>query len=237
MNDFDRPGATLDEQATRRSAGSRLSELGDRLSKTFGNVDRVRPEVPSWAADSDLEYEVDGTAGTDGSDGTVEPVEPVEEPRFPIARQGYDRNAVDEHVAELERELSQLRASERSDSSVAAEIERIGEQTSAILLVAHDKAQETTRQAQEQADRCVADAATNAVAITEEASRRLRQLDSETDSVWRERARLIDDVRNVSSALASLAQEASDRFPAEPDRAETTPAPAPAQPLTQPHCD
>jgi vacuolar-type H+-ATPase subunit H len=140
-------------------------------------------------------------------------------------------------VAELERELAQLRAAERSDNSVAAEIERIGEQTSAILLVAHDKAQETTRQAQEQADRCVADAATNAVAITEEASRRLRQLDSETDSVWRERARLIDDVRNVSSALASLAQEASDRFPAEPDRAETTPAPAPAQPLTQPHCD
>jgi vacuolar-type H+-ATPase subunit H len=237
MNDFDRPGATLDEQATRRSAGSRLSELGDRLSKTFGNVDRVRPEVPSWAADSDLEYEVDGTAGTDGSDGTGEPVEPVEEPRFPIARQGYDRHAVDGHVAELERELAQLRAAERSDNSVAAEIERIGEQTSAILLVAHDKAQETTRQAQEQADRCVADAATNAVAITEEASRRLRQLDSETDSVWRERARLIDDVRNVSSALASLAQEASDRFPAEPDRAETTPAPAPAQPLTQPHCD
>src|ERR1019366_3842950 len=120
-------------------------------------------------------------------------------------------NAVDEHVAELERELSQLRASERSDSSVAAEIERIGEQTSAILFVAHD-------QAQEQADRCVADAAANAVAISEEASRRLRQLDGETDSVWRERARLIDDVRHVSGDLATLAQEANDRFPAEPDR-------------------
>ncbi len=227
MNDFDRPGAALDEPATRRSAGSRLADLGDRLSKTFGSVDRVKPEVPSWETDGDLEYSVDDTADS---------TERFEEPRFPIARQGYDRNAVDEHVAELERELSQLRASERSDSSVAAEIERIGEQTSAILLVAHDKAQETLRQAQEQADRCVADAAANAVAISEEASRRLRQLDGETDSVWRERARLIDDVRHVSGALATLAQEANDRFPAEPDRTDT-PAPAPAQPFTGPDGD
>ena len=235
MNDLDRPGAALDEPATRRSAGSRLAELGDRLSKTFGSTDRVKPEAPSWEADGDLEYAVDDTVAV---------AEPFEEPRFPIARQGYDRHAVDEHVADLERELAQLRAGERSDISVAAEIERIGEQTSAILLVAHDKAQETMHQAQEQADRCMADAASNAVAITEEASRRLRQLDSETDSVWRERARLIDDVRHVSSALAMLAQEAGDRFPAEPDRTET-PSPAPARPfagsngdeLSAPHLD
>jgi vacuolar-type H+-ATPase subunit H len=235
MNDLDRPGAALDEPATRRSAGSRLAELGDRLSKTFGSTDRVKPEAPCWEADGDLEY---------AGDDTVDVAEPFEEPRFPIARQGYDRHAVDEHVADLERELAQLRAGERSDISVAAEIERIGEQTSAILLVAHDKAQETMHQAQEQADRCMADAASNAVAITEEASRRLRQLDSETDSVWRERARLIDDVRHVSSALAMLAQEAGDRFPAEPDRTET-PSPAPARPfagsngdeLSAPHLD
>ena len=212
MNDFDRPGAALDEPATRRSAGSRLAELGDRLSKTFANNDRVKPEVPNWEADGDLEHSVDHS---------FETIEPFEELRFPIAREGYDRRVVDERVAELERELAQLRAGERSDNSVAAEIDRIGQQTSAILLVAHDKAQETLRRAQEQADRCVADAAANAVAITEEATRRLRQLDSETDSVWRERARLIDDVRHVSSALAMLAQEASERFPAEPDRTET----------------
>jgi hypothetical protein len=222
MNDFDRPGAALDEPPTRRSAGSRLAELGDRLSKTFGSVDRVKPEVPSWEADGDLEYAVDDTVGT---------AEHLDQLRFPIARQGYDRHAVDQHVAELERELAQLRAGERSDNSVAAEIARIGEQTSAILLVAHDNAQETLRQAQEQADRCVADAASNAVAITEEASRRLRQLDSETDSVWRERARLIDDVRHVSSALAMLAQEAGDRFPAEPDRSgPPVREPAPTRP-------
>jgi hypothetical protein len=221
VNDFDRPGAALDEPATRRSAGSRLAELGDRLSRSFGSGDRVKPEVPSWEEEGDLEYAVDET---------VEPAEPFEQLLFQTAEQGYDRHAVDEHLGELERELARLRAGEHSERSVAAEIERIGEQASAILLVAHDKAQETMHQAQEQADRCVADAAANAVAITEEATRRLRQLDSETDSVWRERARLIDDVRHLSSVLASLAQEAGERFPAEPDRTDTFGA-APAKPV------
>jgi cell division septum initiation protein DivIVA len=99
--------------------------------------------------------------------------------------------------------------------SITEEIERIGEQTASILVVAHDKAHETTRLAQEQADRCIADAAANAVAITVQAKERLRELDNETDSVWRERERLIEDVRVVSVALGSLATEASARFPAE----------------------
>jgi hypothetical protein len=228
MNDFDRPGTTLDEPAIRRSPGSRLAELGDRLSKSFGSIDRARSEEPTWDAGGGLEYPVDAPAAPLDVDDTVAAS------RFPIARQGYDRRAVDAHVADLERELAELRASERSANSVAAEIERIGEQASAILLVAHDKAQETMHQAQEQADRCVADAAVNAVAITEEATQRLRQLDAETDSVWRERARLIDDVRSVSSALASLASQASDRFPAEADRTEAAPVKAPEPPLAEP---
>jgi len=33
--------------------------------------------------------------------------------------------------------------------------------------------------------------------------------------VWRERARLLEDVRDVSASLASLADQADERFPAE----------------------
>ena len=40
-------------------------------------------------------------------------------------------------------------------------------------------------------------------------------LDSETDSVWRERERLLEDARNVGLALIALAEEAAERFPAE----------------------
>ena len=102
--------------------------------------------------------------------------------------------------------------------SITDELERIGEQTASILVVAHDQAHETTRLAEQQAERCVADAAANAVQITAEAKAKLRDLDAETDAVWRERERLLEDVRVVSTALANLADQASERFPA----AETT---------------
>ena len=121
---------------------------------------------------------------------------------------------MDEHLATLERELDELRSKREPLGSITDELERIGEQTASILVVAHDQAHETTRLAQEQAERCVADAAANAVAMTEDAKQRLRDLDNETDAIWRERERLLEDVRVVSAALANLADQASDRFPA-----------------------
>jgi cell division septum initiation protein DivIVA len=140
---------------------------------------------------------------------------PAEEPsRFPVAPFGYSRTAVDEHLSGLERELEKLRRKHAPAMSITEELERIGEQTASILVVAHDKAHETTRLAQEQADRCVADAAANAVAITVKAKERLAELDGETDAVWRERERLLEDVRAVSGQLATLADDAAERFPA-----------------------
>jgi hypothetical protein len=220
MSDFDRPGVTGDGPVKRRSAGSRFADLGDRLAQAFGSVDRTNADLASWETNGDSEDPVVGE--------TAPLWDPVA-PRFPTARRGYDRAAVDQHVTELERELAELRAHTPLASAVAAEIGRIGEQTAAILRVAHDQAQETTRRAQAQADRCLANAASDAVAITEEANRQLRQLDSETDSVWRERARLIEDARNVATALLSLAQDAADRFPAEPEKV-APPPPAASEP-------
>ena len=108
---------------------------------------------------------------------------------------------MDEHLAALERKLDELRSKREPLGSITNELERIGEQTASILVVAHDQAHETTRVAQEQAERCVADAAANAVAMREEAKQRLGDLDNETDAIWRERERLLEDVRVVSAAL------------------------------------
>jgi cell division septum initiation protein DivIVA len=152
--------------------------------------------------------------------------------RFAVAPLGYNRQAVDEHIAELEHELAELRES-RSHTptveppmSVQEELERIGEQTASILVVAHDKAHETTRLAQEQAERCISDAAANAVTITDEAKRKLRELEGETETVRRRRERLIADARKVAGSLVALADEADSRFqsqPPEPVAAGTAP--------------
>jgi hypothetical protein len=231
MSDFERSGTSVDESAKRRTPGTWFADVGDRLARGFSSFDRPQAEEPEWERYDEPDQP---TAAIDAM-----PLEP-ERKRFPTALHGYDRDAVDAHVAALEREVENLRAQRSPVPAVEAEIERVGEETSAILRVAHEQAAQITRRAQSQADRCVADAAANAVAMSEDAKYKLRQLDSETDAVWAERGRLIEDVRNVATALFSLAEDAADRFPEDGDRGGGTPTvsappvPAPSAPAAAP---
>ena len=200
-----------EELAPLRSPGARLADFRERIARAVSGFERGH---------------IDQLALEDGEElpeGAVEPepAEPDAMARFPVGPFGYNRTAVDEYIAGLEREISGLRRELPGDMTITEEIERIGEQTASILVVAHDQAKETTRRAQEQADRCVADAASNAVAMTEQASRRLHELDSETDAVWQERARLLEDARATGGALIALADEAAERFPEETKNADT----------------
>jgi hypothetical protein len=176
--------------AKRRSPRSHLADLGDRIAHGRNHQEYEPP------------FNEDEYA-----------------PRFTIVKQGYDCASVDDHIGELEREmaeldqeLAELRA-RPSHSDVQAEISRIGEQASSILMTAHNQAQETTRNAQIEADRCVADAAANALSTTEDANRQLREMESEKDGLSRQREFLIRDIRGIASALSSLADDASGRYP------------------------
>jgi hypothetical protein len=209
MREFDSPTMALEPRPKRRSAGARFAEFGDRIARSFTSLERPKAQPPAWAPAGEEEPLVD-----DQSTAQWEELQPP----FPIVRHGYEPSAVDGYVAELEAELEQWR-SQRPSDAIAQEIDRIGEQTASILRVAHDKAAEVTREAQVQADKVMADAASSALAITERATQQLRELDSETDSVWQERSRLIDDVRNVATALFSLAEDALERYPEEPAKA------------------
>ena len=224
MSDFERSGVTFDEPAKRRSPGTWFADIGDRLARGFNNFDRP-------PADDDASPTGRSTTSPSSPRRWLtrwirDPPELPGKKRFPTSLHGYDREAVDAHLDALERELAELRIHRTPAAAVEAEIERVGEETSAILRVAHEQASEITRRAQTQADHCVQDAAANAVSMTEDAKRKLRQLDGETDAVWAERGRLIEDVRSVATALFSLAEDAADRFPEEGDRrapAEATP--------------
>jgi cell division septum initiation protein DivIVA len=220
MSDFERSGTTYEEPARRRSAGSWFSDIGDRLARGFNSFDRPGAEEPEWDRYEDVDPVV--------TRQTPAPEQPTGR-RFPTALHGYDRDAVDEHIAGLERELTQLLNQRSPMAAVEAELARVGEETSAVLRVAHEQATEITRRAQVQAEKCVSDAADNAVLITADANRKLRQLDSETDAVWSERIRLIEDVRNVATALFSLAEDACDRFPEESERGTAAIALPPAR--------
>lgn len=232
MSHLTRHGAKLQErEESEDQPRAPFADVAARFANWFTGVERehepAHAQLPIAAGEADLDPLEVLTAGA---------ADEREQSRFPVAPLGYNRAAVDEHLADLEgeladlgRELAELRAHRETPMTVTEELERIGEQTASILVVAHDKANETTRLAQEQAERCIADAAANAVSITEEAKVRLRELDNETDAVWRERERLLEDVRAVSTALASLADQASDRFPAAADQSATAAFPVRSQ--------
>ncbi len=210
MNNFHRPyGGVQEADAPEGAPRSPFADLAGRFANWMTGADRL-PLEDSGSAEEPLAP----AAPEPSAPAPAAPAESEDSARFPLAPFGYNRSAVDEHLAALERELEAVRGKREPLSSITDELERIGEQTASILVVAHDQAHETTRVAQEQAERCVADAAANAVQMTAEAKEKLRSLDAETDAIWRERERLLEDVRVVSAALANLADQASERFPA-----------------------
>jgi chromosome segregation ATPase len=150
-------------------------------------------------------------------------------PRFPLVRHGYERIAVDGYVAELEqelaaldRELAELRGGGAPAAEVANEIKRIGEQTSAVLMAAHEQREEILRRARAEADRCVEEATARAHALTTQCEQRLRELEAKNETARGERNRLLGDLRTISSALTAVADSADQRIPPEPERSEPT---------------
>jgi cell division septum initiation protein DivIVA len=75
-----------------------------------------------------------------------------------------------------------------------------------VLIRANAEAERLVRDATEEADRTIASA-----------EARVRQIAIDTDSLWQERMRLIDDSRAVAASLTVLGDEAAARFPAEDD--------------------
>lgn len=201
MTGFGKRSGTIHRPHEGRS-GSRLGELGERLAGAFSPTAHAPAEQSG-----DIEYstELDGLYAEDSVLA-----------RFPVVRQGYDCDAVDEHLAELEAalyqtqtELAELHEQAPRRSDIAAEIDRLGEHTSAILITAHDKASEMVDLAQAQAQTCIADAASYAAALREEADLERRRAETETTSLRRERARLLKEIRKTAAALSSLATDPS----------------------------
>jgi hypothetical protein len=54
-----------------------------------------------------------------------------------------------------------------------------------------------------------------AVELVASAERRVRELDDETERIWAERHRIVDDARDLAAQLLALAHSAAERFPAD----------------------
>jgi len=153
----------------------------------------------------------------------IEPSRPAAgEPavRFPVAFRGYDRATVDEYLQDVSRVIEQLESAQSPDAAVKRELEQIGEQTTAILQRAHEAEETITTRARAEADETLRAAEQEARATRERAEARVRELDEDTELLWQERHRLLEDMQRLFNQVGRVMAAANKRFPG------PTPAPA-----------
>ena len=146
-----------------------------------------------------------------------------------MALRGYDREAVDAYVAHVARVVADLEARSSPQAAVRHALDQVGEETSGILERAHETADGIVARSQAQAVERIERAEAEAREIVRAAETQARMLDTDTDEIWQDRKRLIDDAQRVADELAELADAAARRFPP-----ETPESAADTQPIERP---
>jgi cell division initiation protein len=136
---------------------------------------------------------------------------------FPVALRGYDRLAVDAYVQRTSQLVAELQATRSPEAAVRRALERVGEQISGILQRAHETAEMITAQSRREAEDRLEHARVEAAEVAARAAQRVRDLDADTDRIWIERHRIVDDARDLASQLLALAETAAERFPDDED--------------------
>jgi hypothetical protein len=132
---------------------------------------------------------------------------------FPLALRGYDRLAVDAYVRKTSQLVAELQATHSPEAAVRRALERVGEEISGVLQKAHETSNQITAQSRSEAEDRLEVARREAIEITAEARARVNDLDVETDRIWAERQRIVEDARELARQLMTLADAALERFP------------------------
>lgn len=135
----------------------------------------------------------------------------MEVPEFPIVLRGYDRNAVDHFLKQVDKRIRELEQDQTREGAVQSALEEVGHETSAILQQAHESAAEITTRSRSQAEGMLERAAREAEQITAEAEERAERLERETEALWDERARLIEEIRQLAEDTLAVADDALER--------------------------
>jgi len=155
---------------------------------------------------------------------------------FPVVLRGYDRIAVDAYVERTSQLVAELQATRSPEAAVRRALERVGEQIAGVLQRAHDTSGQITAQSRREAEDRLDVARGEAVKITAAAEQRLKDIDADTDRIWSERMRIVEDARQLARELLALADSAAEQFPAgqdggtdEVDRVPEPPSAIPAE--------
>ncbi len=182
------------------------------------------PDQSTAATEHSLIQEITAPLATIPDD----PLPTVADVDFPTVLRGYDRLAVDAYVRQTSQLVAELQATRSPEAAVRRALGRVGEEVSSILQRAHETAEQITAQSRSEAEERLEAARREASEITSGARERVTELDSETDRIWGERHRIVEDARELARSLLALADSAAERFPAAPEDAPAQ-APEPAE--------
>ncbi len=140
------------------------------------------------------------------------PVSLAADPEFPVVLRGYDRIAVDAYVQKTNELVAELQATRSPDAAVRRALERVGEEVSTILQRAHDTAAQMTEQSRGEAQVRFEKAREEAAEITARAESQVKELGADTERIWAERQRIVQDARVLARELLALA-DAAERLP------------------------
>src|SRR3954471_17410295 len=158
--------------------------------------------------------------------GAIDAYQSNDEPPFPLVIRGYDRRAVDEYLEMTAARLAEYEALQLPSVAVKEALERVADDTGGILKEAHGTAHGVMTRAREEAERLVREAREEADRTMASAEARVRQIGIDTDALWQERLRLIEDAQATAVSLSALAEEAAGRFPAWEPEDEEAPQPS-----------
>jgi DivIVA domain-containing protein len=143
-------------------------------------------------------------------------VDRVRSVNFPLVLRGYDRRAVDEHLAQIAQLVAELEATQLRDNVVQRALDEVGEQTSSILQRAHETAEEIAARSRSQAEGRIQRAEREAALTRQEADKYSEQVVQDTRRLWEERRRLIEDMRQFAEDVLGVADDAFERLPEAP---------------------
>jgi DivIVA domain-containing protein len=100
---------------------------------------------------------------------------------FPVSVRGYDRRAVDAYVNRVNRVIAELEVSRSPQAAVRHAVDRVTEQTKAILQEARDSGERITATARDEGDQILAEAKAEAAELVVNASSEADRLGVEAD--------------------------------------------------------
>ncbi len=132
---------------------------------------------------------------------------------FPIARRGYEREAVDAYVKRVDRLIGELEINRSPEAAVRRALDQVGKDTAGILQRAQETASDITARSHASADDCVREAERAANEIIADAEDRVRELEADYGRIRAERDRLLEELRDLAERLLATADDAAEHIP------------------------